>query len=187
MSLPQPAPRRELHTRTVVSKGFLRDDGLWDIEGELRDVKSYGYDDRERGVLAPGMPMHLMRARLTIDDDMVVREVHTDMAEIPFRHCSGATVGAPALVGASLGPGWRRAVDAAMKGVKGCSHMRELMYAMATTAFQTVSCYREQFVPAVGAPRQADGKAPFFLDQCHSWAATSPVVARYFPLYFRQG
>lgn len=181
MSLPPPSPRKALHTRRVVCEGFLRDDGLWDIEGELRDTKSYVYADRERGDLAVGQPMHLMRVRLTVDNGLVVREISTDMAEIPFGYCAGATHGAPALVGATIGPGWRRAVDAQMKGVMGCSHMRELLYGVATTAFQTISSYREQFMQELGAPAAAESDKPFFLDQCHSWDTTSPVVMRFFP------
>jgi Protein of unknown function (DUF2889) len=181
MSLPAPAPRRLLHSRRVVSEGFLREDGLWDLEGELRDTKSYVYEDRERGELPIGQPMHLMRVRLTLDNALVVREVHTDMDQIPFRYCAGATHGAPALVGAMIGPGWRRAVDAHMKGVKGCSHLRELLYAVATTAFQTISSYREQFMKDLGAPPAEGSGRPFFLDQCHSWDTTSPVVLQFFP------
>src|SRR6478672_5703484 len=35
-TLPAPVPRRLIHTRDVRTRGFLRDDGLWDLEGELR-------------------------------------------------------------------------------------------------------------------------------------------------------
>jgi hypothetical protein len=183
MALPDPAPRRHLHTRTVTCTGFLREDGLWDIEGELVDVKTYTCADRERGPLPPGKPVHHMRVRLTVDNALVVQAIATDMPGIPFSHCAGAIGGAPALVGATVGTGWRRSVDAGMKGVKGCSHMRELLYAVATTAFQTISSYREQFMTELGAPRAAEGEKPFFFDQCYSWDATSPVVARFYPGY----
>lgn len=58
--LTSPAPRRHIHTRDVRSRGFLRDDGLWDIEGELLDEKTYTYADRDRGALPAGVPMHHM-------------------------------------------------------------------------------------------------------------------------------
>lgn len=180
VDLPPPAPRRPLHTRQVTCTGFLRDDGLWDIEGVLLDTKSYTYDDRERGMLAPGRPMHHMAARLTVDNDLVVREAVADMPGLPFEYCAGSTLGFSALPGATLGAGWRGAVDKAIGGTRGCTHMRELLYAMATAAFQTISAYREQHMPELGPPRGKDG-APFFMDKCHSWSRDSPVVARYFP------
>lgn len=184
--LPAAAARRHIHTRRVTSQGFLRDDGLWDIEGELFDEKSYTYSDRERGPLEPGMPMHHMRARVTIDNDMKVLEAHAAMPALPFGYCSSAMAGVAKLKGASIGSGWRRSVDAVMGGTKGCTHMRELFYALATTAFQTISAYREQHMPELGAPKGTDTQRPFFLNQCHSWAESSPVVAEFFPQFYRK-
>ena len=46
MPLTEPAARELLHTRVIDMRGYIRDDGLWDIEGHLTDNKSYGYDGR---------------------------------------------------------------------------------------------------------------------------------------------
>lgn len=184
--LPQPAPRRHIHTRRVTTEGFLREDGLWDIDGELFDEKSYTYADRERGPLAPGKPMHHMRARVTVDNDMNVVDAQAAMPALPFGYCAGALGGVAKLKGTSMGAGWRRSVDAVMGSTHGCTHLRELFYALATTAFQTISAYREQHMPELGAPKAKDGERPFFLDQCHSWAHTSPVVAEYFPQFYKK-
>ena len=50
MPLPPPAPRAPQHTRTTVFNGYRRDDGLWDIEGELRDTKSVPFEIPGDGV-----------------------------------------------------------------------------------------------------------------------------------------
>ena len=42
MPLTQPVPRKRLHVRKAVYEGFARDDGLFDIEGRLTDVKEAG-------------------------------------------------------------------------------------------------------------------------------------------------
>ena len=65
-------------------------------------------------------------------------------------------------------------------------YLRDLVLAIATTAYQTISSYREQFMPEAGAPRSTDGEKPFFLDRCVSWAETSPVVAVHFPKFHRK-
>ena len=41
MPLSEPAPRTLQHVRRVHYQGFEREDGLWDIEGELHDSKAY--------------------------------------------------------------------------------------------------------------------------------------------------
>jgi hypothetical protein len=184
--LSAPAPRRLLHERRVVTRGYLRDDGLWDIEGELVDEKTYTYDDRDRGPLPAGSPMHHMRARLTVDRDLVVHAAEGAMPAHPFRTCTGAVEPVQALVGVSLSKGFRKAVDEAMGRTRGCTHLRDLILALATTAYQTISSYREQFMPELGAPKAAGGERPFFLDQCRSWAENGPVVAVHFPRFYRK-
>jgi hypothetical protein len=185
-SLSAPQPRRLIHERRVVTRGYLRDDGLWDIEGELLDEKTYTYADRDRGPLPAGAPMHHMRARLTVDTDLVIRAAEGAMPAHPFRTCLEGVAPVRALVGASLARGFRQAVEAAMGRTAGCTHLRDLVLAIATTAYQTISSYREQFMPEAGAPRSTDGEKPFFLDRCVSWAETSPVVAVHFPKFHRK-
>ena len=73
MPLSEPAAREKLHTRTVTCEGFRRADGLWDIEGHMTDVKTYGFDNSWRGRVEPGEPLHGMWLRLTIDEDFTIR------------------------------------------------------------------------------------------------------------------
>ena len=74
MSLSRSVARRHIHTRSIECHGYLRDDGLWDIEGSLIDRKSYSFDNIDRGGVAAGEPIHSMVVRLTVDEDLVVRE-----------------------------------------------------------------------------------------------------------------
>lgn len=182
-ALPPAEPRRALHTRIVKSEGFLRDDGLWDIDGELIDQKCYVYQDLERGPLPVGHPIHHMRARLTLNQDMQVVEAYASMLANPFGFCQGALKSVDALKGAYVGGGWHRAVNDAMGRTTGCTHIRELFIAMATTAFQTITCYRDQFMKELGPPTAAGSDMPFFLDSCHSWDRNSQVVATYYPKF----
>lgn len=185
ITLSAPAPRRLIHARNVRTRGFLRDDGLWDLEGELVDEKTYTYADRERGPLPAGSPMHHMRARLTVDHHLVVHQAEIDMPAIPFSLCAGAAEPAKELVGRSLGRGFGRAIEEAMGRTSGCTHVRYLILALANTAYQTISAYREQFMPELGAPKAHDGERPFFLNQCKAWDETGSVVARFFPQFHR--
>ncbi len=49
MPLTEPVPRNLIHERSIVCRGFCRDDGLWDIEGHLVDTKTYPFANRHRG------------------------------------------------------------------------------------------------------------------------------------------
>jgi hypothetical protein len=92
-----------------------------------------------------------------------------------------------ALVGVHIGPGWRKAVQSAAGGARGCTHVRELLFPMATVAYQTLTGWRyfgkddkKQTVS------QRDGK-PYFIDGCIAWASDGEVVARLHPEFSSPG
>ena len=80
--------RRLMHTRSIECEGFLRDDGLWEVEAWLRDTKPFVQRaDRFRGELKPGDPVHDIGLRLAIDEDMTIREAETMMRATPYPSC----------------------------------------------------------------------------------------------------
>ena len=87
MPLPLPQARTHLHTRAVVYRGYHREDGLWDIEAEMTDTKTYPLDRSERGDMPPGTPIHGMAIRATVDDQMTIREIATSSDFTPFDEC----------------------------------------------------------------------------------------------------
>jgi hypothetical protein len=179
MPLSKPAPRKQIHARDIECRGYQRDDGLWDIEGRMRDTKSYTFESFERGHVAAGEPVHLMWVRLTIDDDFVVRDAEAATDAGPFAICGDAASKFPALKGLKIAAGWRRAVLERMGGVEGCTHLTDLLTGpLAVTAFQTLFAVRER-------RQAADPEAkPATLDTCHALASTSPVVKRRWPRFY---
>lgn len=181
MSLSAPAPRRHMHTRTIHCEGFERDDGLWDIEARIVDTKTYEVTEPYRGLRAAGMHVHDMALRLTLDRDMVVRAIETSTGHAPYDPCFTVAPAYQALVGAKIGSGWRRKVNEAVGGTKGCTHLRELLMPMATVAYQTMGSWPKE---GEVAPEAQAGKKPYFIDGCKAWSAGGPVVERLFPLHF---
>ncbi len=176
-----PIAREPIHRREVVHNGYLRADGLWDIESEIRDSKSYGFrnaDGRER---APGESLHQMKVCLTIDDNLTVVAAWAEMPATPFDECPAAADPVRGLVGLTIGRGWRKAIDEAMGGIRGCTHVRELIAAMATVAFQTVPNYRLHQRRLRGEPRQVLSRPSRQMGQCLGWDFDGPVVARIAP------
>ena len=175
--------RRPLnHERSIAYRSFERSDGLFEIEGHLRDMKGYDYIDRERGTMAPGTPLHDIVAVLVFDAEMNVRDFSYELRATPFSYCLGA-VDPAKLAGASIARGWRASLAAAFGPHGGCTHLRELVFGMGTVAFQTVSALRDQKMFQAGRSDADRTQRPFFLGGCHSWAPDSPVVERYLPQY----
>ncbi len=181
MPLTEPTDRERLHDRHVHCTGYRRADGMWDIEGHLVDTKTYGFDNAHRGRIEPGVPVHQMWLRITVDDALVIQAVEAATEHAPYRICPDITPNYQRLVGLRLGPGLRREVAQRVGGVEGCTHLSELIGPMATTAFQTMSARRRS--------KQATqpGRKPRFLDTCHAHASTSVVVKEFYPRHYTGG
>jgi len=187
MPLSEPAERQHLHTRDIVCRGYRRADGLWDIEGHLTDVKTYGFQTEQRGKLEPGDPVHDMWIRLTVDDRFTVHAIEAVTDKGPFAACGSIVPNYQRLVGLNIGKGWTRAVKERLGGVEGCTHLMELLGPMATTAFQTIYpiLAHEAAEKAKAEGREQDKKArPVLLNMCHIFASDGEVVRTFWPEHY---
>jgi hypothetical protein len=169
--------RARLHTRRVVYECFQRDDGLFDLEGHLTDVKDHDYA-LLTGVRPAGVPVHDMWARATVGADYVIRaiEVRTDVMPYPDA-CDRIVDAYTKLVGASLLHGFRKTLSETMGGIRGCSHVTELLAHLPTAAIQMFAGLRREIEPGKGKP--------FQLDRCHALETTTDTVRTYYPQWYR--
>lgn len=174
MPLPEAVERQPIHTREVTCRGWRRQDGLWDIEGRLRDTKAYPFANERRGRLEPGEAIHDMWLRLTVDDELVVRDALAVTDASPYALCPAITPAFAALAGLRIGAGWRRAVQQRLGGVHGCTHLVELLGPIATTAYQTIYPLLARERPSGESDRM-----PPHLDSCHALARDGEIVRRH--------
>ena len=178
MPLSPPLERRHIHTRMMEVLGYERTDGLYDIEARLTDAKTYGFANEHRGWVEPGEPIHDMRIRLTIDEELKVLTVEAATDAGPFTVCGAIAPDYARLQGAVIGPGWRTRIRQLFGGVSGCTHLTELLGVMATVAYQTLYARRQQ-----RAERNPDER-PAMLDTCHALAGDGEVVKRHWPRFY---
>lgn len=177
--LPKSASRKPVHTRRIECNGYLRNDGLYDIEGRLLDVKSVAFHNMDRGDVKPGEPIHEMWLRLTVDIDLNVVDVEASTVWGPYNMCGDIAPAFKCLKGLTIGPGWTRKTRELLAGIKGCTHMVELLGPIATTAFQTIYADR-----VARDKREGRNEKPALIGSCHAYAPGSPVVAVRHPEYY---
>ncbi|MCZ4291574.1 DUF2889 domain-containing protein [Hoeflea alexandrii] len=170
--------RRPMHTREVNYRSFLRDDGLWDIEGHLTDIKPFDFSNESGVSRAAGEPIHHMVVRACIDSEYIVRSIEAGMLATPYPECPDALQFLDRVVGLKMSAGWRRGVSAAIGGICGCSHIRELLFNMATAAYQTIPAYLEQQRRQSGQPLKQDDPMPPHYGACFALALDGPVIKR---------
>ncbi|MFO1233490.1 DUF2889 family protein [Acidovorax temperans] len=179
MPLSAPVPRKTSHIRRVTYQGYEREDGLWDMEAELHDSKAHDMPSfRHQGVRLAGDPIHHMWLRVTIDRKLVVHAIEAAMDAHPLQDCPQARPALQGMVGACMARGWRQAIAQHMGGVASCTHLRELLFNMATAAFQTL--------PAAFGGGDPD-TPPRHLGQCTGWDFEGNGVKEYFPQFYGRG
>lgn len=179
MPLSAPFPRKASHIRRVTYQGYEREDGLWDMEAELHDSKAHDMPSfRHQGVRLAGDPIHHMWLRVTIDRQLVVHAIEAAMDAHPLQDCPQARPALQGMVGACMARGWRQAIAQHMGGVASCTHLRELLFNMATAAFQTL--------PAAFGGGDPD-TPPRHLGQCTGWDFEGNGVKEYFPQFYGRG
>jgi len=179
MPLPVTEVERELtHTRRVRYEGYKRADGLWDIEAHLSDVKNHDYA-LKTGVRRAGQQIHDMWLRITIDRKLTIVAAAASSDAVPYAGgCEKADPAYRGLVGLNLAQNFRKRVREMLGGVKGCTHLTEMLGGMPTAAVQTFAGEMQEV--------SDDGAKPFELDQCHALQTTGETVKQWYPKWHRE-
>ncbi|MEG0412260.1 MAG: DUF2889 domain-containing protein [Comamonas sp.] len=175
MPLSQPTiARTPQHIRQVNYRSFEREDGLWDIEGELLDTKAIDLPrPNGEGIRKAGDPIHHMLIRVTVNTQLVVQAIEACMQAHPVQGCPVALDAMQRMVGCSMARGWRKAIETNLAGITGCTHMRELLNNMATATFQSI----------VSAFSTTPDQPPAYLGRCTGWSFNGPAAMQYYPQF----
>lgn len=170
-------PRERLHCRAVTYDCFKREDGLFDIEAHLVDTKDHDFA-LLTGVRPAGIPVHDMWARVTIDAGFTIVDIEVVTDSMPYPGaCDRIAPEYRKLLGANLVSGFRRHLHDLLGGVKGCTHVTEMLSNLPTAAIQMFA----------GLRREDEGQGkPFQLDRCHVLETTSDTVRRYYPRWHKE-
>lgn len=161
------AARALLHTRQVQCTGWEREDGLFDIEGRLSDVRAHDQDGLRGNVpRRAGDPVHLMTLRITLDAGFTIVDAEAVSHQVPFADCTGVNAAYRQLIGLQIRGGFSKAVKTLFAGEGGCTHLTELLGPMATTAFQAIGPAMERRRQARGEPMDDPGSAKRLLGSC---------------------
>jgi len=170
--------RTPLHSRTIQLDGFARDDGLFDVDARLTDVKHYRMTNWPGGSLNAGEPMHDMHVTMTVDADGIIHGLQARAAAHPHQVCQQGAANFSRLVGLSIRKGFTKAVAERLGPDESCTHIREMLQQMATVAFQSMREARHQTYSS--APQ----KKPVLLNSCIAWSSQGDWVKVRFPSFY---
>lgn len=182
MGLPEPAEREKKHHRKIDCEGYLRSDGLWDIDVHMVDTRTYDctYDEFHRdGMIRAGEPVHDMWLRFTIDLDFMIHDVQAASDQTPFSICPRAADSMRDIIGLRIGYGWIKQVRERIGTDRSCTHLMDLLGQLAATAYQTLHAAIEE-----REARQEDREKPPILDTCLALSSSGDVVRNLWPEFY---
>lgn len=174
--------RKEIHLRNIELRAFERDDGLFEVVGRLIDQKPHELrlpiPHGPRPVPA-NVPMHDVTVRVMFDEEMLVREVDAATTAAPYDVCFGAPATVAAMKGLTLSAGWVSEVRKRLGGAQGCTHMAEVLIAIATVAYQALTVHRWN------QPERTDANGrPLKLESCYAYGLDREVVMKRYPRFY---
>ncbi|GGY99682.1 DUF2889 domain-containing protein [Pseudoduganella plicata] len=180
MSLSNPVSRRALrHTRAIDIQAFAREDGLWDLDAHITDIKEN--DTLLASGLRPGgQPLHDLSLRITVDRQLTIVDAEAVSDAVPYAgYCDIIGPAYKALIGLNLMRGFRHELKARLAGIAGCTHLTELAQILPTAAVQA---FANDVWPTYDAATAAQPKEkPFQLDKCHALRTDGGAVAEFYP------
>ena len=182
MGLPAAVTREKKHHRKIDCEGYLRGDGLWEIDVHMVDTRTYdcAYDEYHRGgSIKAGEPVHDMWLRFTIDLDFLIHDVQAASDQTPFSICPRAAEAMHALIGLHIGYGWMKQVRERIGSDQSCTHLMDLLGQLAATSYQTLHASLGER----DSKREVRDKPPI-IDTCIALSSSGEVVKNRWPEFF---
>jgi hypothetical protein len=169
------------HTRAIHIQAYAREDGLWDLDAHISDIKTRDIK-LQSGLRMGGQPLHDLLLRVTIDTQFNVKDASAVSNAVPYHgHCEAIAPDYKKLTGLNLMQQFRQGVKERFGGVSGCTHLNELAQILPTAAVQAFA--GDVFDTSDEAQ---SSQQPFELDRCHALRTDGAAVAKFYPRWAKK-
>ena len=187
-ALPTAVARTLRHTRQISFQCYARDDGLWDIDASITDVKTRDVGLAEN-IRRAGEPIHELHLRVTIDLQLNIIDAQAASLATPYPGvCDTIGDAYRQLIGLNLFKNFRQEVKARLGETAGCTHLTELCGVLPSAAIQAYAgdvLDTREGMAVVDKTGAAHVQPPFQLNRCHALAFDSPAVLQYYPKWYK--
>jgi hypothetical protein len=164
-----------VHTRNISIATYRAGDEAIMIEGTLRDDRLIEIYSLTTGEMVPPGIVHDITLRLLIGQRLEVKDFEVEMKHVPREECREMTSSLEPLIGRRISPGFTLWVKENLGGPKGCTHLNELLLAMAPASVQGLWSATASR-PVTLSEVTAAFDARYLVDSCRVWRADGPLV-----------
>lgn len=166
----------KIHTRNIEVSTYECDGQRIIVEGCLKDDR---FQDSHTltGEIFPRGVIHHMCIRLLVNcSNFVIEDIDVDLVSVPREVCRETIDCLAPIKGLTITRGFTSKVKKIAGGSKGCTHLMELLTAMAPAAVQGFAAHQSQKPSGVDAD-QAKMFLKYLINTCHAWREDGPFVA----------
>ena len=167
--------KKKLHTRKIEISTYEYGEQRILVEGFLKDDR-YQKTHALTGETLPRGVIHHMGIRLLINcSSFVIEDVDAELISVPRDVCRETLQCLSPVKGMIITRGFTAKVKKLVGGTKGCTHLLELLLAMAPTAVQGFAAHQSR-KPVAFDPDRMKFILKYLINTCHAWREDGPVV-----------
>ncbi len=165
----------KIHSRNIEVSTYAYDEQRIIVAGFLKDDR-FQESHSMTGERFPSGAIHHMTIRLLVNcSTLLIEDIDVDLISVPRAVCRETIDCLLPIKGLTITKGFTAKVKKIAGGKKGCTHLVELILAMAPAAIQGFAAYqsRKPFLPDHD---RANMMLNFLVDTCHAWREDGPFV-----------
>lgn len=168
----------KLHTRKIEVTTYYYDEQRMIVEGFLKDYRFQKIYSMT-GEKFPSGTIHHMAVRLLVNcSNLLIEDIDVDLISVPREACR-ETIGCLAPIkGLTITKGFTAKVKKLAGGKKGCTHLVELILAMAPAAIQGFAAHQSRN-PIVFDVDREKMILEFLVNTCRAWREDGPFFEMY--------
>jgi hypothetical protein len=166
---------KKLHSRNIEITTYDYDGQRIIVEGFLKDER-FQESHVVTGEKFPSGVIHHLAIRLLVNcSNLLIEDIAVDLISVPRKVCRESIDCLAPIKGLTITKGFTSKVKKLAGGNKGCTHLVELLLAMAPAVFQGFGTQQSQ-KPSDFDSDQAKMISQFLVNTCHVWREDGPLV-----------
>lgn len=166
---------KKIHTRNIEPTTYDYDGQRIIVEGFLKDDR-FQESSLVTGEKYPSGVIHHMSIRLLVNcSNLVIEDIDVDLISVPREVCRETLECLAPVRGMIITRGFTAKVKKIAGGKRGCTHLVELLLAMAPAAIQGFAAYQVQ-KPSGPDKEHLNMMKMYLVNTCYVWREDGPLI-----------
>ncbi len=168
--------KSKIHTRDIKLATYPHGESCVIVHGILKDQRYIRVFDVTGDVLEPGIIHHMDVKMMIRSDPLAIEDVQAVMLHVPLSQCHTTLDNVEKLKGLEIKSGFTGIVRSLTGGKTGCTHLCNLIIAMAQEIVQGWLTQKRRNISPVPKDIDSFAEKKFLIDSCRMWTENGPKM-----------